>query len=126
MTRKIGAPNLVEYDVPLDDSGREFKKLYINTTLLTNISIRYGNRWNLNDAKSRRLRKMWIKKHPILSKFYIPCSYWESDFGYYDRWQKPAIMVEYLDEDVFTVYFKNNQLAKQAHDLMIEHFWSNR
>ena len=34
MTSKIKAQNLVVYNVPLDNEGKEFKKLHINTTLL--------------------------------------------------------------------------------------------
>jgi len=125
MTSKIKAQNLVVYNVPLDNEGKEFKKLHINTTLLTSIRLTYGSRWNKSDTISRRLRKVWDEKHPILSKVYVPCSLWERDFGYYDRWKKPRIVIEYLDEDIVSVTFKNNQLAKQAHDLMIRHFWGD-
>lgn len=126
MTSKIKAQNLVVYNVPLDNEGKEFKALYINTTLLTSIRLTYGSRWNKSDTISRRLRKIWDEKHPVLSKFYVPFSLWEGEFGYYDRWYKPKITIEYLDEEVTYVPFKSDQLAKQAYDLMIEHFWGSK
>ena len=119
--------NLVTYDVPVDNEGKEYVKLRINTTLLTKIRYSKGERRWKRDTISRRLRRRWNLKHPILSKFYIPLSLWEGDFGYWDSWHVPHISVYYnIDNPVYIVKFKSNELAEQAKYLMDKHFWGDR
>ena len=122
---KLKHNNLVVYTVPLDNEGEKYKQLRINTTLLTKITASEGQRWNKRETASRRLRKIWDTKHPVLSKFFVPVSLWANEFGYYDRWIGPKVTVEYVNEEVIRVAFKSNQLALQARDLMVKHFWGD-
>lgn len=117
------AKNLVAYRMQKDKEGKEYEILTINTTLLTKIRWSEGWRYSKQDTIRRRLRKKWKEAYPILSKFYTPVRYWECDFGDFDRWSKPKITIEYLDEDVMRIYFKSNELAEQAKHLMVKHFW---
>lgn len=121
--KRFDTENLVVFYVPLDDSGENFEKLCINTTLLTKIRYVPGRRSCSEYTIRRRLRNIWRSKHPILKKFYTPCSLWESDIGDWDMWRAPRIVIEYLDEEILTVRFKCNKHAQQARDLMIRKFW---
>lgn len=106
-----------------DKEGKEYEILKINTTLLTKVYWVEGQRYGRNDTITRRLRKKWKETYPVLSKFYTPMRYWESDFGYYDRWRKPKIVIEYLDEEIMHIYFKSNELAERAFTLLDMKIW---
>ena len=123
---KLKYSNLVVYNVPLDNIGKEYKQLHINTILLTKITASGGFRWHKHYAISRRLRKIWDTRHPILSKFYVPASLWKNEYGYSDRWMPAKVVVRYVDEEVIHVPFKSDQLATQARDLMAKHFWGSK
>lgn len=106
-------PFLFTLEVPVNRSGTKTKQIEINKLRLLNVYASAGYRWPKNDAINRRLRKIWEKKHPIISRFFTPPSMW-IDSILTSRFIKPSVVLDYGENEKVFVEVDSNDIASDV------------
>jgi hypothetical protein len=112
--------NLTTYT--FKDGEKEFT-VNLNTYLLTGIIFVPGKRY-AKDQRTRDIgRKKYLKKYPILSKFYIPSRFWANDYEYKSEFDRSHLIIKYCGKDAFRISFSSNDSAKIAHEKFKKDMW---
>lgn len=102
--------HLLTIEVPLDTRGEHFKTIQVNTLQLLGIYWTEGYRAGSDETYCRRTNKLWKKKHPFLSKIYVPMRFWANEFAW-DFWCRPTVELSY-GESKTVLRMSSNDAAK--------------
>lgn len=119
--KKIPTEHLVIYEVPLNLKGIETETIQINTLQLLGIYWSKGQRSSPWGAYRRRANKLWRKKHPLLSKVYVPFKFWMDEFKW-DYWYSPKVELSYGDTKTVLRMSSNDAAETIYNDLKVKFF----
>lgn len=114
--KEIPTEHLVLYEVPLNLKGTETKTIQINTLQLLGIFWSKGRRFASRDTYRRRADKLWRKKHPLLSKIYVPMKFRMSGFEW-DCWYSPTVELSYGETKTILRMYSNDAAKAVCNDL---------
>lgn len=114
--KEIPTEHLVLYEVPLNLKGTETMTIQINTLQLLGIFWSKGHRSASRDTYRRRADKLWRKKHPLLSKIYVPMKFRMSGFEW-DWWYSPTVELSYGETKTILRMYSNDAAKAVCNDL---------